>query len=95
MPYAAFVLRLQRIDFEQYNRVVLEPTPAHLERLTEGGFAGEKMDVAERWRFKDQRLEQMRASMPTCRSISEHRNSKNPGNLVDRSGSPPWILTDE
>jgi len=42
-----------------YNRVIFELDPAHLERLTEGGFAGAKVDVMERWTFRDPRLEHL------------------------------------
>jgi AraC family transcriptional regulator len=40
-----------------YDRVVLEIDPAHLQRLTEGSFAGAKVEVEERWMFRDPRLE--------------------------------------
>jgi len=42
-----------------YDRVIFELDPAHLEWLTEGAFAGAQVDVTERWTFRDQRLEHL------------------------------------
>jgi len=42
-----------------YNRVVFELDPRHLERLTEGRFAGARVEVAEKWTFRDPRLEHL------------------------------------
>jgi AraC family transcriptional regulator len=40
-----------------YDRLLFELDPAQLERLTEGRFAGGRVDVTERWIFKDARIE--------------------------------------
>jgi AraC family transcriptional regulator len=40
-----------------YNRVLFELDYKHLEHLTEGRIAGARMEIAERWSFKDSRLE--------------------------------------
>jgi len=42
-----------------YDRIVCEVTPTHLAKLTEGRFAGAVVDVADRWSFKDVRLEHL------------------------------------
>jgi len=42
-----------------YDRIVCEVSPAHLAELTEGRFAGAVVDVADRWSFKDARLEHL------------------------------------
>lgn len=40
-----------------YDRLLFELDPVQLERLTEGRFPGGRVDVAERWIFKDARIE--------------------------------------
>jgi AraC family transcriptional regulator len=40
-----------------YDRLLFELDPLQLERLTEGRFPGGRIDVAERWIFKDPRIE--------------------------------------
>jgi AraC family transcriptional regulator len=42
-----------------YNRLLFELDQKHLEHLTEGRFAGARMEIAERWAFKDPRLEHL------------------------------------
>jgi AraC family transcriptional regulator len=42
-----------------YDRILLEVIPTHLAKLTEGRFAGAVVDVADRWSFKDARLEHL------------------------------------
>jgi AraC family transcriptional regulator len=42
-----------------YNRVLFELDHKHLERLTEGRVAGARVEIAERWSFKDSRLEHL------------------------------------
>jgi AraC family transcriptional regulator len=40
-----------------YDRLLFELDPVQLERLTEGRFPGGRIDVVERWIFKDARIE--------------------------------------
>jgi AraC family transcriptional regulator len=42
-----------------YDRILLEVIPTHLAKLTEGRFRGAVVDVADRWSFKDARLEHL------------------------------------
>jgi AraC family transcriptional regulator len=42
-----------------YNRILCEVNPARLAELTEGRFAGAAVDIADRWSFKDARLEHL------------------------------------
>ena len=42
-----------------YDRLLFELDLKHLERLTEGRFPGGRIDVAERWIFKDARIEHL------------------------------------
>ena len=42
-----------------YDRLLFELDPLQLERLTEGRFPGGRIDVAERWIFKDPRIEHL------------------------------------
>jgi AraC family transcriptional regulator len=42
-----------------YNRVLLELDHKHLEHLIEGRVAGARVEIAERWSFKDSRLEHL------------------------------------
>jgi AraC family transcriptional regulator len=42
-----------------YDRIMCEVIPTHLAKLTEGRFAGAVVDVADRWSFKDARLEHL------------------------------------
>jgi AraC family transcriptional regulator len=42
-----------------YNRVLFELDHKHLEHLTEGRVAGARVEIAERWSFKDSRLEHL------------------------------------
>ena len=42
-----------------YDCIMCEVTPIHLAKLTEGRFAGAAVDVADRWSFKDARLEHL------------------------------------
>jgi AraC family transcriptional regulator len=43
----------------RYDRLGLELNPAHLAKLTEGGFAGAIIDFVDRWSFSDERLEHL------------------------------------
>ena len=38
---------------------MLEVSPAHLAKVTEGRFAGAKIDIVDRWSFRDPRLEHL------------------------------------
>jgi len=42
-----------------YDRVLFDLEHVHLEHLTEGKFPGATIEIAERWAFKDQRLEHL------------------------------------
>ena len=42
-----------------YDRIMCEVSPTHIAKLTEGRFAGAVVDVADRWSFKDARLEHL------------------------------------
>jgi AraC family transcriptional regulator len=42
-----------------YNRVLFELDQRHLEHLTEGRFAGARVEITERWTFNDPRLEHL------------------------------------
>jgi AraC family transcriptional regulator len=42
-----------------YNRIFFELDHKHLEHLTEGRIAGTSVEIAERWSFKDSRLEHL------------------------------------
>jgi AraC family transcriptional regulator len=42
-----------------YNRILFELDQRHLEHLTEGKVAGVRVEIAERWSFKDRRLEHL------------------------------------
>jgi hypothetical protein len=48
-----------------YNRVLFELDQKHLEHLTEGRVAGARVEVAERWSFKDPRLEHLLKTLYT------------------------------
>jgi AraC family transcriptional regulator len=62
-----------------YNRVLFEIDSAHLEHLTEGKFAGARVEIVEHWSFKDPRLEhllkalytELREGAPTGRLFGE------------------------
>jgi AraC family transcriptional regulator len=42
-----------------YNRALFELDSTHLENITEGRFAGARVEISERWTFKDPRLENL------------------------------------
>jgi AraC family transcriptional regulator len=62
-----------------YDRLLFELDPVQLERLTEGRFPGGRVDVAERWIFKDARIEyllrtlqvELEQGVPTGRIFGE------------------------
>ena len=59
---SAWLVGLQRNESiwnGTYDRIMCEVIPSHLAKLTEGRFAGAVIDVADRWSFKDARLEHL------------------------------------